>query len=217
MTKYEEFKKELDNLKEVLPKPTLLLHSCCGPCSSHVIDYLAPYFNITVLYYNPNIYPYEEFSKRLNTQEQLINKLPYHVGLLVKEDDYKVYEEKVKEYKDLGEKSKRCYECYKFRMIKLKEIALENNFDYFTTTLSVSPHKNSSWINEIGSELSSDSCKYLYSDFKKENGYLSSINLSKFYGLYRQDYCGCQYSLEEANKRKIEKEKKLDNIVNKYD
>lgn len=176
---YEEFKKELANLATSNRKPTLLLHSCCGPCSSHVLNLLSQYFKITVYYYNPNIYPLEEFEKRLNTQKELLSKLDYNVDLIVEKDDYSVYLKNVDEYKHLGEKSMRCYKCYEFRMIKLQLAARHYNFDYFTTTLSVSPHKNSLWINEIGSRLTSDKCKYLYSDFKKENGYLDSTNLAK--------------------------------------
>lgn len=208
---YEEFKKELANLATADSKPTLLLHSCCGPCSSHVLNLLSQYFKITVYYYNPNIYPLEEFEKRLNTQKELLSKLDYHVDLIVERDDYSVYLKNVDEYKHLGEKSMRCYKCYEFRMIKLQLAARRYNFDYFTTTLSVSPHKNSLWINEIGNRLTSDECKYLYSDFKKENGYLDSTNLAKKYELYRQDYCGCHFSLEEAIKRREEKERKIEN------
>ncbi len=215
MTKYEEFKEQLNNLKSQSLKPSLLLHSCCGPCSTHVLNTLAPYFDITIFYYNPNIYPSSEFDLRLKTQEDLLKQLQYHVDIISLKDNYDVFLNIVHDYKHLGEKSKRCYECYKFRMMKLKEFALKNKFDYFTTTLSVSPHKNSTWINEIGEELSTNNCKYLYSDFKKENGYLDSTNLAKEYNLYRQDYCGCSFSLEEAIKRREEKEKKLSNNDNK--
>ena len=192
MTKYEEFKQQLELLKSNNVKPKLLLHSCCGPCSTHVLNVLMPYFDLTIYYYNPNIFPENEFDRRLKTQEDLINQLPYKVDLIVDKDDYNVYLDVVDEYKHLGEKTKRCYECYKFRMEKLKEVAVKNGYDYFTTTLSVSPHKNSTWINEIGNSLTEENCRYLYSDFKKENGYLDSTNLAKFYNLYRQDYCGCK-------------------------
>lgn len=205
MTKYEEFKDKLGKIALLKIKPTLLLHSCCGPCSSHVIDLLNHYFDITIYYYNPNIYPSCEFDKRLNTQIELLEKLPYHVDIIVEKEPYEVYLKSVDEYKHLPEKSMRCYNCYLFRMKKLQSVALKNHFDYFTTTLSVSPHKNSMWINEIGYSLDSDDCKYLYSDFKKENGYLESTRLAKEYELYRQDYCGCHYSFEEAKERKDRK------------
>ena len=206
MTKYDEYKNLLNKLCEIKSKPKLLLHSCCGPCSTHVLNVLQPYFDITIFYYNPNIYPNEEFDKRLQTQIDLLNKLPYHVDLIVEKDSYNVFLEAVKEYSHLGEKSMRCYECYKFRLIKLCEVAKKNKFDYFTTTLSVSPHKVSRWINEILESLSTNECQYLYSDFKKENGYLESTNLAKTYELYRQDYCGCEYSFEESIERRNRKQ-----------
>ena len=206
MTRYDEYKEELKNLLNKKPKPKLLLHSCCGPCSTHVLNELRQYFDLTIYYYNPNIYPTDEFEKRLNTQIELLEKLPYKVGLIVEKDNYDVFLNNIKDYAHLGEKSMRCYECYKFRLIKLAIVARQNNFDYFTTTLSVSPHKVSKWINEILERLSTDKCKYLYSDFKKENGYLDSTNLAKQYDLYRQDYCGCEFSLLESIERKNKKQ-----------
>ena len=202
MKPYDEFKEELKQISKLDYKPNLLLHSCCGPCSTHVINLLEPYFNITIFYYNPNIYPSEEFELRLENQKKLIEQLPFKVDLLVEYDDHQVFLDSVGEYANLGEKSIRCYECYKFRMKKLQEVAILKKFDYFTTTLSVSPHKNSSWINEIGMNLSTDKCKYLYSDFKKENGYLDSTILAKRYNLYRQHYCGCEFSLQESMSNK---------------
>lgn len=205
---YEEFKQQLNQLSMLDTKPTLLLHSCCGPCSTHVLNLLSKCFRITVFYYNPNIYPVEEFDKRLETQRELLEKLDYHVDLIVEKDDYQVYLDFINGYENLGEKSMRCYKCYEFRIKKLQEVALQKGFDYFTTTLSVSPHKNSLWINEIGNSLSLDKCKFLYSDFKKENGYLNSTTIAKQYELYRQDYCGCHFSFEEALKRREEKNQK---------
>lgn len=198
MKPYDVFKEELNQISKLEDKPSLLLHSCCGPCSTHVIKLLEPYFNITIFYYNPNIYPSEEFDLRLDNQKKLIEQLPSQVDLLVEEDNHQVFLDAIGEYANLGEKSIRCYECYKFRMKKLQEVAIQKNFDYFTTTLSVSPHKNSIWINEIGKSLTTDKCKYLYSDFKKENGYLDSTILAKKYNLYRQHYCGCEFSLQES-------------------
>lgn len=202
MNKYAEFKQLLATI-DLSHKPRLLLHSCCGPCSSHVLSLLMKYFDVTVYYYNPNIYPEAEFLHRAAVQADLISKLNPAVKLLIVEDSYELFLQRVEKYKDLGEKSIRCYECYKFRMEKLQQAAIQNNFDYFTTTLSVSPHKNSEWINEIGASLSTMNCKYLYSDFKKEDGYLDSIRLAKKYDLYRQEYCGCSFSLEETNKKKL--------------
>ncbi len=206
MAEYEKFKSELGKISLLKKKPKLLLHSCCGPCSTHVINLLHNYFDITIYYYNPNIYPNSEFDRRLNTQIELLSKLDYQVNLIVEKAPYEVFLENIKEYSHLPEKSMRCYNCYLFRMKKLQEQAIKNNFDYFTTTLSVSPHKNSKWINEIGNLLDTNKCKYLYSDFKKENGYLESTMLAREYDLYRQDYCGCEYSLEESIKRKSRKE-----------
>ena len=119
---YEEFKKELANLATTNSKPTLLLHSCCGPCSSHVLNLLSQYFKITVYYYNPNIYPLEEFEKRLNTQKELLSKLDYNVDLIVEKDDYSVYLKNVDEYKHLGEKSMRCYKCYEFYALRVTTV-----------------------------------------------------------------------------------------------
>lgn len=198
MKPYEEFKQKLESIKASNQRPKLLLHSCCGPCSTHVLKVLQPYFDITIFYYNPNIYPSSEFELRLETQKKLLDALDFHVDLLVERDDYQVFLKAVDKYKHLKEKSLRCYECYKFRMIKLQEVAIKYNFDYFTTTLSVSPHKNSTWINEIGYSLDTPDCHYLYSDFKKENGYLDSTLLAKKFDLYRQHYCGCGFSLKES-------------------
>lgn len=207
MKPYDEFKEKLKEISHAEIKPRLLLHSCCGPCSTYVIKLLQPYFDITIFYYNPNIFPNSEFDLRLETQKKLLSQLPFEVDLIVEHDSHRVFLDKVEPYKDLGEKSIRCYECYKFRMLKLKEVACKLGFDYFTTTLSVSPHKNSDWINEIGNSISMPNCQYLYSNFKKENGYLESTTLAKKYDLYRQDYCGCEFSLHESLLKKEENSK----------
>lgn len=197
---YKEFKEQLESLKKQNIRPTLLLHSCCGPCSSYVLSFLNDYFEITVLYYNPNIYPKGEFDKRLATQKEIIQKLNFKVEVLALEYNYQEYLNAVKGYEHLGEFSQRCYNCYKLRIEKCSEIASKLNFDYYTTTLSISPYKNSDWINEIGINCQQTS-KYLYSNFKKEEGYKKSIALSKEYGLYRQDYCGCPFSYSEHEER----------------
>lgn len=186
--------------KNVFVKPKLALHSCCGPCSSYCLTFLKDYFDITVLYYNPNIYPEEEFNKRLETQKEIIDKLPFSVKLVSCDYDYNEYLNGIKGYDNdhYHEGSVRCYNCYKLRMDYLAKYALDNGYDYFTTTLSVSPYKNSKWINEIGSILEEKyNVKYLYSDFKRNDGYKESIRLSKEYHLYRQEYCGCEFSLKE--------------------
>lgn len=177
--------------------PTLLLHACCAPCSSYVLEYLSNYFKITILYYNPNIYPTEEYNRRLEELKTFLTKVNYKNKVKLEICDYNPdeYDTAVEGLENLGEKSKRCYKCYKFRLDKAAKYAKDNNYDYFTTTLSISPYKISSWINEIGEELENAyNIKYLYADFKKRNGYKRSLELSKEYNLYRQQYCGCKYS-----------------------
>ena len=186
----EEMKKIINTFDG---KKTLLLHSCCGPCSSSVIERLKEYFDITVLYYNPNIEPVEEYIKRKNEQLRLLKELD--VKFL--DIDYlnEEYHNTIKGYENEPENGARCPLCYKLRMEKTAKLAKDNNFDYFCTTLTVSPHKPSKIINEIGLDLEKEyHIPYLLSDFKKEDGYKRSIELSKEYDLYRQDYCGCLYS-----------------------
>lgn len=184
----------LNNLKET---KKLLLHSCCGPCSSYVISYLTKYFDITILYYNPNIYPYEEYLKRKEEQIKLIKELKTINKLDIMDCDYdnNLYEKNISGLEKEPERGLRCKVCYKMRMEKTIKLAKEHNYDYFCTTLTVSPYKNATWINEIGKELEEKyKVKWLYSDFKKKDGYKKSIILSQKYNLYRQDYCGCIYS-----------------------
>ena len=181
--------------------PTLLLHSCCAPCSSYVLEYLSNYFKITILYYNPNISPVEEFYKRVEEQKRLISllKTKYPVSLIEGDYDNNLFEDTVKGLENEPERGKRCYACYELRLRQCAKIAKDRGFDYFTTTLSISPYKNSNWINEIGSKLEQDyKVNYLYADFKKKNGYKRSIELSNIYHLYRQNYCGCIYSKKEV-------------------
>ncbi len=192
---YKELKVFLKSLTE---RPKLLLHSCCAPCSTHVIMLLKKYFDITVFYSNDNIYPKEEFVKRLNEEIKFCQGQA--INVLFTEYNEEDYLAAIKGYETLGEKSLRCYECYKFRLEKTVKKAKELGFDYFTTTLSISPHKNSEWINAIGRELENKfNINFLYSDFKKEEGYKNSVKLAKDYNLYRQDYCGCRYSLRERS------------------
>lgn len=186
----EEMKKIISNLDD---HNKLLLHSCCGPCSSSVIERLRDYFDITVIYYNPNIEPKEEYEKRKSEQLRLLNEL----GIKFMDIDYlnNEYHKKIKGYENEPENGLRCPLCFELRLDKTASKAKENNFDYFGTTLTVSPHKNSKIINEIGLKLEEKhGVKFLLSDFKKEDGYKRSIELSKKYDLYRQDYCGCLYS-----------------------
>ena len=186
-----------DILNNLNGKKKLLLHSCCGPCSSYVISYLTNYFDITILYYNPNIYPYDEYLKRKEEQIKLIKEIDKSNNVAILDCDYdnENYEELIKGLEKEPERGKRCYVCYRMRMEKTAETASENNYDYFCTTLSVSPYKNAEWINEYGKELENKyNIKWLYSDFKKKDGYKKSILLSQKYNLYRQNYCGCVYS-----------------------
>ena len=192
---YKEFKEFLTKLDH---KPSLMLHACCAPCSSHVLMLLKDFFDITIFYSNDNIYPESEFDKRLEEIKRFANEISTDIKVI--SDPYKAsdYYDAIKGYEHLGERSYRCYLCYKLRLEKSIIKAKELGFEYFTTTLSISPYKNSKWLNEIGYELEEKyNVKYLYSDFKKEDGYKDSINLSAEYGLYRQDYCGCIYSLNE--------------------
>ena len=189
-------------LEEIINKekgniPKLLLHTCCAPCSSYVLEYLSNYFEITILYYNPNISPEEEYYKRLNEQKRLINelKLTNPVYLLECNYDNNKFEELSQGLEEEPERGVRCLKCYRLRLEETARIAKLNDFDYFGTSLSVSPYKSSDVLNKIGEELSDIyGISYLYSDFKKKEGYKRSIELSKIYNLYRQDYCGCKYS-----------------------
>lgn len=186
--------KEIQKLDKV---KKLLLHCCCAPCSSYVISFLSNYFDITVLYYNPNIYPKEEYLKRKEEQIRLIKELKTKNKLDFIDCDYEndKYEEAIKGLEKCIEGGNRCQICFKLRLEKTAQIAKLRNYDYFTTTLTVSPHKNAKLINEIGSSLENIYIiKWLYADFKKKEGYKQSINLSKQYNLYRQSYCGCKYS-----------------------
>lgn len=190
----ELMKEEISNLTSV---PSLLLHSCCGPCSSYVISRLTNYFNITVLYYNPNIEPKEEYEKRKSEQLRFIKeyKPVNKIDFIDCDYDNDAYENVVKGHENDKEGGNRCHICYRLRLEKTATIAKENNFDYFCTTLTVSPYKNTEVLNTIGKELEKKyDVKYLVSDFKKEEGYKISIEMSKEYNLYRQDYCGCNYS-----------------------
>lgn len=182
-------------------RPKLLLHSCCGPCSSSVIERLKPHFDITVFYYNPNIEPEEEYLKRKEEQKRFLNEIK-GVNFLDCDWEHEEFKRISKGLENLPEGGFRCHKCYNLRLEKTAIEAKKNNYDYFGTTLTVSPYKNSQVINAIGKEISEAvSIKYLYSDFKKKEGYKRSIELSKEYNLYRQDYCGCVFS--KVNKKRL--------------
>ena len=198
------YQKELDKVINRLEQqgrvPRLLLHSCCAPCSSYVLEYLSRYFEITVFYYNPNIYPPEEFGKRVEEQKRLIAQLPAEHPISFLDGPYEPerFYEMAKGLEQVPEGGARCFKCYRLRLTETAEMARAGKYDYFTTTLSISPLKNAEKLNEIGGQLAKDyGVDYLYSDFKKRNGYKRSTELSREYGLYRQDYCGCVFSMRE--------------------
>ena len=177
-------------------KPALLLHSCCGPCSSAVLERLCGHFRVTLLYYNPNIEPEEEYLHRLAEQRRLLELLPGEIPLLECPYGHEEFDAFAPKMADAPEGGKRCLCCFALRLDYTARMAKEHGFEYFTTTLSVSPHKNAENVNRIGAEAGEKAgVKYLYADFKKKNGYLRSLELSREYGLYRQDYCGCRYSM----------------------
>ena len=185
--------------------PRLLLHSCCAPCSSYCISCLAEHFHVTVFYYNPNIYPPEEYTMRVQEQERFIQEFPtrYPVQFVEGSYDSNRFYEMAKGMENLPEGGERCFACYRLRLSETAAYAKEHGYDFFTTTLSISPLKNADKLNEIGAMLEKEyNVRYLFSDFKKKNGYKRSIELSAEYGLYRQDYCGCIYSKVEREKQK---------------
>lgn len=188
---------EISLLKGATTRPTLLLHCCCAPCSSYVLEYLTPYFDITALFYNPNIAPHEEYLFRLNELNRLIAEmdLSQKVNLIKAEYEPEKFEDLARGLEICMEGSERCFKCYHLRLLKTAELAKEQNFDYFATTLTVSPYKNADKLNEIGQKLALKfGIKYLSSDFKKHDGYKRSIELSHQHNLYRQNYCGCKFS-----------------------
>ncbi len=211
MANQRNFQKEMEQVisrqKQDGHVPALLLHSCCAPCSSYVLEALSRDFSITVFYYNPNIYPEEEYWKRVEEQKEFIRRLPavhpisFMEGVYDKENFYQA----VKGLEHIPEGGERCFACFRLRLGEAVKRAKEGNFDYVTTTLTISPMKNAGKLNQIGEEL----CKkegvcWLPSDFKKKNGYKRSTELSREYGMYRQDYCGCVFSLREREQEKKE-------------
>lgn len=195
------YQKELDALIEKNLKegkvPSLVLHSCCAPCSSYALEYLSDYFNINVLYYNPNISSKEEYQLRLSEQKRLIAELRVKYPVTLTEGEYEpsVFYAVAKGLEHCPERGKRCLKCYRLRLEAAARLAKEQGADYFATTLTLSPLKSAESINEIGEELEKEyAVKYLPTDFKKKNGYKRSIELSRIHNLYRQNFCGCVYS-----------------------
>lgn len=201
MTPKQNYQKILDSELERISQsgkiPTLLLHSCCAPCSSYVLEYLTEYFNIILYYYNPNISPESEYKYRLSELERLISEMPLKNKVEIAPAEYNpdIFCKLAEGLEDLPERGLRCQKCIFQRLEKTAEKACELGADYFTTTLTISPYKDSEYINKAGEELQKQyDIKYLFSDFKKRNGYKRSIELSSEYNLYRQNFCGCIYS-----------------------
>ena len=189
-----EMEKQISNLKE---GDSLLLHACCAPCSTACLERVANFFKVTIFYYNPNITDESEYKKRIEEIKKLLTLInpKYKVELLEGDYDPNKFFDMSKGLENEPERGKRCYKCYEMRLEETAKIASKLGFNNFCTTLTLSPHKNANWINEIGEKLNNEyDSNYLYSDFKKKEGYKRSIELSKEYNLYRQDYCGCIYS-----------------------
>ena len=205
MNYQKELEKLIQNIQKEEKVPRLLLHSCCAPCSSYVLEYLSDYFEITVFYYNPNIFPENEYTKRILEQQMLIHdmKVKYPVSFIAGSYEREKFYEIAAGLEHLKEGGERCFKCYELRLEEAAKMAQEGEYDYFTTTLSISPMKNAEKLNEIGEKVGEKyGIAYLQSDFKKKNGYKRSIELSKEYGLYRQDYCGCEFSFRDRQKEK---------------
>ncbi len=201
----KELEKIIDKIKDKGNRPRLLLHSCCAPCSSYVLEYLCKYFDITVFYYNPNIFPEKEHELRYEELKRLVHDMKLNdVDVIYGGYDTSIFYKISKHLESEQEGGNRCFSCYNMRLMETAKIAKKDGFDYFTTTLTVSPYKNAFKLNEIGKNLSCVyGVPYLFSDFKKRNGYKRSIELSKKYSLYRQNYCGCIYSkISKANTEK---------------
>ena len=206
------YQKELDRIiqKRGQKTPRVLLHSCCGPCSSAVLEYITQYFDVTLLWYNPNLYPKEEFDRRFKTQVELIEKmgLADKVDILAEPWKSEDYYRRVKGLENEPEGGKRCAECFRLRLLETARLAKHYGYDYFCTTLTLSRHKDAVLINTIGEEIANAvGVSWLPSDFKKRNGENRSIELSEQYGLYRQLYCGCEFSLHKREETAKEMEK----------
>ena len=210
MANKRNYQRELEQILEELKKegkvPKLFLHSCCAPCSSYVLEYLSEYFEITVFYYNPNIYPPREYEERAREQKRFIEQFParYPISYVEGKYDTKRFYEMAKGLEHIPEGGERCFRCYELRMREAAMLAQEGGYDFFTTTLSISPLKNAQKLNEIGEALQSElGIRHLPSDFKKKGGYQRSTQLSKEYELYRQNYCGCVFSKNEREKVEV--------------
>lgn len=197
-----------DTIKQLVEAdrvPTLLLHSCCAPCSSYCLEYLSDYFEITVFYYNPNIYPDEEYFHRVEEQKSFIERFPakHPISFIQGDFEKERFFQSVKGLENEPERGARCKVCFELRLGESAKMAADRGFDYFTTTLSISPMKDAQLLNDIGTQLEEEyGVKYLHSDFKKKNGYKRSCEISQEYDMYRQDYCGCVFSYNETMARR---------------
>lgn len=203
----QNYQKQMEQTITMIQKknevPSLLLHSCCAPCSSYCLEYLSQYFKITVFYYNPNIYPPEEYAMRVEEQKKFIEKLPvkHTISFLKGSYDTERFYEMARGLEAEKEGGERCFACYELRLCESAKMAKQMGMDYFTTTLSISPLKNAAKLNEIGEQIAGEyGIQYLNSDFKKKNGYKRSVELSQEYGMYRQYYCGCVFSKRQRDK-----------------
>ncbi|MDO4593764.1 MAG: epoxyqueuosine reductase QueH [Tissierellia bacterium] len=203
MQKINYHNKMLEIIKQNKQKKKLLLQVCCAPCSSQVLNELKDYFDIDIYFYNPNIYPEEEYYKRSEVVKKLVLQMNINCKVIVAKNNPNEFYSFVDTRSKDTEGGKSCYKCYELRLRQTAKFAKEHGYDFFTTSLSISPHKNSRWINEIGEKLEKEyEIRFLYSDFKKKDGYKKSIELSNKYNLYRQDYCGCVFSYKEREKIK---------------
>ncbi len=205
MPNKRNYQKELElTIENIKGKniPRLLLHACCAPCSSYCLEYLSDFFDITVFYYNPNIYPESEYTYRTEELKRLVSEMPFKNKVTIEVGNYdpELFYDAVKGLEKEPEGGSRCEKCFELRLRKSAELAKKEKFDYFTTTLSISPLKSAEKLNNIGEKLAKEyGIKYLNSDFKKKDGYKRSLELSREYGLYRQNYCGCVYSRREED------------------
>lgn len=196
--------------------PSLLLHSCCAPCSSYCIACLAEHFQVTVFYYNPNIYPPEEYHMRAKEQERFITEFPtkYPVSFVEGAYDTQRFYDMAKGMEEIPEGGERCFACYRLRLSEAASYAKAHGFDFFTTTLSISPLKNAEKLNQIGAELADTfGVRYLFSDFKKKEGYKKSTEISKEYHMYRQYYCGCVYSKRDRDREIVLRRQQEEQIL----
>lgn len=213
------YQRELEQLIEKNKEQvkTVFLHSCCAPCSSYCLEFLSQYFQVTVFYYNPNIYPEEEYRKRVIEQQEFIKKFPAKHKISFVEGEYhpQDFYNAVKGLEEIPEGGERCFACYNLRLREAYQMACAGGFDYYTTTLTISPLKNAEKLNEIGEAIAREGTgktMFLPSDFKKKNGYKRSVELSNEYGMYRQDYCGCVFSKRERQLQQEQNQKRQKDI-----